>query len=69
MTEMRTFAQLLHWPLMPSPWTGPVSHAPVVQASPLRLHKMSACTAVDGDIISVILPQIFESTVLSGSLV
>lgn len=45
---------------------GPVSHAP---ASPLWLHKMSACMATQRDIIVVILPPISESMVLLGSLV
>lgn len=44
-------------------------HAPVVKSSPLPLHKMSACMAVAGDIINVILPQIPESMLLLGSLV
>lgn len=48
---------------------GPVSHAPAAQASPLWLHKMSACMAKERDIISVILPPISESVVLLGSLV
>lgn len=49
--------------------SGPVSHAPTAQASPLWLHKMSACMATERDIISVILPPISESMVLLGSLV
>lgn len=49
--------------------SGPVSHAPAAQPSPLRLHKMSASMATERDIISVILPSISESMVLLGSLV
>lgn len=52
---------------LPLDWeSGPVSHAPAAQASPLWLHKMSACMATEKDIISGILPQLSESMVLLG---
>lgn len=67
-----TLSGFPHPPLraLPLDWeSGPVSHAPAAQASPLWLHKMSACMATERDIISVILPQLSESMVLLGALV